>query len=63
MDTSGPLWSIMTILGPLRLIAVIAWAALRNRTSRAKAGETEFATRELYREADIAHREAHERGN
>ncbi|MBA3675958.1 MAG: hypothetical protein H0W74_00960 [Sphingosinicella sp.] len=56
MDASGPLWSIITIVGPLLLIAVLAWAVLRNRGSRSSIEETEQATRELYREEDRAHR-------
>ncbi len=56
MDASGPLWSIITIVGPLLLIAVLAWAVLRNRSSRSSIEETEQATRELYREEDRAHR-------
>ncbi len=56
MDASGPLWSIITIIGPLLLIAVLAWAVLRNRSSRAQIEETEQATRDLYREEDRAHR-------
>lgn len=56
MDLGGGSWGIITIIGPLLLVAVLAWAALRNRTSRAKRDETERATRELYREEDIAHR-------
>jgi hypothetical protein len=56
MDPSGPLWSVMTIVGPLLLIVVVLWAALRNRSSRAERDESERATRELYREEDRAHR-------
>lgn len=56
MDLGGGSWGIITIVGPLLLLAVLAWAALRNRSSRAEKDETEFATRELYREEDIAHR-------
>jgi len=56
MDLGGGSWGIITIVGPLLLVAVLAWAALRNRTSRAKKDMTEQATRDLYREEDIAHR-------
>ncbi|KHL26095.1 hypothetical protein PK98_06100 [Croceibacterium mercuriale] len=28
---AGGLWSVLTILGPILLIGVIAWAMLRNR--------------------------------
>jgi heme/copper-type cytochrome/quinol oxidase subunit 2 len=56
MDPSGPLWSIITIAGPLILVAVIAWAALRNRNAVDTREETERATRALYEEEDRAHR-------
>src|SRR5688500_288904 len=56
MDLGGLNWGIMTIIGPLLLVAVIAWAALRNRSSRRRRDETERSTRELYREEDAAHR-------
>jgi hypothetical protein len=57
MDLGGGSWGIITIIGPLLLVAVLAWAALRNRSSsRAEREDTEIATRELYREEDIAHR-------
>ncbi len=61
MDLGGLNWGIMTILGPLLLVAVIAWAALRNRSSRRRRDETERSTRELYREEDAAHRGEDER--
>lgn len=56
MDPSGPLWSIITIAGPLILVAVIAWAALRNRNAVDTREETERATRALYEEEDREHR-------
>jgi hypothetical protein len=56
MDPSGPLWSIITIIGPLLLIAVLAWAVLRNKATPSERNETERATRDLYREEDQAHR-------
>jgi len=56
MDASGPLWSIITIVGPLLLIGAILWAALRNRSSKATRDRSEAATRELYKEEDRAHR-------
>ena len=56
MDASGPLWSIITIVGPLLLIAAILWAALRNRRSKVSPDETDRATRDLYKEEDRAHR-------
>ena len=38
------------------LAVVVIWAALRNRSSKARRDETEAATRELYNEEDRAHR-------
>ncbi|HEY0445956.1 MAG TPA: hypothetical protein VGD19_05835 [Allosphingosinicella sp.] len=57
MDLGGLNWGIMTIVGPLLLAVVLAWAMLRNRKSRPEEIErTERATRELYKEEDAAHR-------
>jgi hypothetical protein len=61
MDLGGLNWGIMTIVAPLLLVAVIAWAALRNRSSRRRRDETERSTHELYREEDVAHRGENER--
>ena len=38
-------WGFMTILGPILLAAVLAWAMLNNRRSRAEERRTEEATR------------------
>ena len=38
-------WTLMTILGPILLAAVLAWAMLNNRRSRAEERRTEEATR------------------
>ncbi|NYF33279.1 MULTISPECIES: hypothetical protein [Sphingopyxis] len=38
-------WTLMTILGPILLAAVLAWAMLNNRRSRAEKQRTEEATR------------------
>lgn len=56
MDSGGAGWTLMTIIGPILLIAVIAWAALRNRSSKSSDDETKRATRDLYRAEDKAHR-------
>ena len=55
----GSLWSVLTIVGPLLLGAVLLWALLRNRahSSPAEIERTEQATRELYQEEDRAHRD------
>ncbi|MDQ3139805.1 MAG: hypothetical protein M3Q15_03680 [Pseudomonadota bacterium] len=56
MDMGGGSWGIITIVGPLLLIAAIAWAALRNRKRPDTKGDTERGTRDLYREEERAHR-------
>ena len=38
-------WTLMTFLGPILLAAVLAWAMLNNRRSRAEKQRTEEATR------------------
>ncbi|WP_420606688.1 hypothetical protein [Novosphingopyxis sp.] len=47
-------WGLATILGPILLVGVIAWALLRNKkdTSAADLRHTERATEELYDRAD-----------
>jgi nitrate/nitrite transporter NarK len=58
MDSGGFNWSILTILGPLLIVIVLAWAAMRNKkSSRAEVDRTEASTRDLYREEDAAHRD------
>lgn len=56
MDAGGLSWSLLTVIGPLVLAAVILWAVLRNRTSRREKDRTEQATRDLYNAEDRAHR-------
>jgi hypothetical protein len=57
MDGGGFSWSVLTIVGPILLLAVLLWAVLRNRKPRREdVDRTERATRELYREEDRAHR-------
>lgn len=55
MDFGGFNWSLLTIIGAAVLAAVIAWAALRNRTSRPRADDSEAATRRLYDEEEREH--------
>ena len=38
-------WTLMTIVGPILLAAMLAWAMLNNRRSRAEKQRTEEATR------------------
>jgi hypothetical protein len=41
-------WLLVTVLGPLLLVAVMAWAFLKNKKSKVDPGVTERATRENY---------------
>jgi hypothetical protein len=53
MDSSGFLTSLMVIIGPILLAAVILWAVLANRNrSRAEKQHSEAATRDLYKTID-----------
>jgi hypothetical protein len=52
MDFGGLNWAILDIVGPLLLIAVIAWAILRNRRSKVSEERTERGTRRVYDEAE-----------
>ena len=57
MDGGGFSWSLLTILGPILLFAVLLWVVLKNRKpKRDDIDRTERATKELYREEDAAHR-------
>ena len=38
-------WTLMTIVGPILLAAMLAWAMLNNRRSRAEKQRTEEVTR------------------
>ena len=48
MDFGGFNWSLLIIVGPIVLLAVIAWAMLRNRRSPGADARTEAATHNLY---------------
>jgi hypothetical protein len=62
MDSAGLSWTLITIVGPIVLLLVIAWAVLRNRgTSNAADGDCDEATRRVYDEEDREHR--HESDN
>ena len=56
MDTGGFNWSIMTIVGPLLLIAVLLWLVLRRNKSRS-IQHTEEKTDDLYDEEERRRRE------
>jgi len=51
MHTEG-IWTLVTIVGPLLLGAVLIWAIIRNRTSRTDLKRTEDATRRNYDRQD-----------
>ena len=55
MDLGGFNWTLITIVGAALLAVVIAWAALRNRSSRPKIEDSEEATRRLYDEEEREH--------
>lgn len=48
-------WTLVTILGPLILLGIIAWAIVRNKSSKVSEERTERATHELYQEEQRAH--------
>ncbi len=48
MDTGGGIWSILTIVGPLVLLAALAWAVMNNRRKPRDIARTEEATRANY---------------
>lgn len=49
-------WWLIDIVLPAILLAVLLWLALKRRSNRTR-GETEAATRDLYREEDRRRRE------
>jgi FtsZ-interacting cell division protein ZipA len=58
IDSAGGLWGIMTIVGPIVLAAILLWAILNNRTSKAQKDRTEAATKRVRDEQnreDVAH--------
>jgi hypothetical protein len=49
---TGSLWSLLTVLGPILLAAVLLWAVLSNRRSKQAHDRTEQATHDLYKTVD-----------
>lgn len=41
-------WTLVTIIGPILLVVVMAWAFLKNKKSKVDPEVTERATRENY---------------
>ena len=56
MDSGGFNWSLLTIIGPVVLLAVLVWAVLRNRRPRGVDDRSEAATRRVYEEEEREHR-------
>jgi hypothetical protein len=56
MDSGGFNWTLLTIVVPIVLLVVIAWALLRNRRSRRVDERSEAATRRLYEQEEREHR-------
>ena len=56
MDFAGFNWTILYIVGPLLLLAVIAWAILRNRRAKTPPDRTERGARQVYDEAEEVRR-------
>ena len=52
MDLGGAGWGLQTIIGGLLLLAVLAWAMLRNRSSKTPVDRTERGARRVYDEAE-----------
>ena len=48
-------WTLVTILGPIILLAVIAWAIWSTKSSKASKAQTERDTKALYAEEQKAH--------
>lgn len=44
------LWGVVTVVGPILLLAALAWAALHNRNSDVSEAKTEAATARMYDE-------------
>ena len=55
MNFGGFSWALITIVGAIVLAVVIAWAMLRNRSSRSEIERSEEATRRNYAEEERAH--------
>ena len=56
MDSGGFDSRLLIVFGALALIAVIIFAALRNRSRRPPVEKSEEATRRLYEAEDRAHK-------
>jgi hypothetical protein len=57
-ENAGGLWAIATVVGPILLGAILLWAILHNRTTKAQERRTEEATKKLYDEQNEADQRA-----
>jgi len=48
-------WMLVTVLGPIILLAVMIWAFARNRKSKVDPEVTEQGTRDVYRDEQKMH--------
>jgi hypothetical protein len=48
-------WTLVTILGPIILLAVMIWAFTRNKKSKIDPEVTDRATHEIYKEEQRIH--------
>ena len=60
-DSGANYWLIVTIIGPILLLGVIAWVIMRNKQSPIDKDITEQGTRDVYAEEQRIHE--HERGS
>lgn len=52
-ENTAPIWSLVTVIGPILFALVLGWAIWRNKQrSRAEKDRTERATRDLYEQSD-----------
>lgn len=52
MNAGGGFWSLLTIVGPIALIVVLAWVILNNKRKPRDIARTEEATRANYEAQD-----------
>ena len=51
-DLGGTLWLVLKFVGPVALLAVLAWAIWRNKKSRIPDQVTETGARRVYAEEE-----------
>ena len=56
MDFGGANLTLLVIIGPILLFAVLLWAFLRNRSARGNVAESERGTRRVYDESEAVRR-------